>query len=718
MASKSTAPVAMTARIDLVVDDAKTKREMQRAGTTIKQQLDGIEGDMAGKVNKSIAEKTQRISAGIKDSADKLNAVLDLGLKAGLGAGAASIAAFLRSNSAEALRFKSRLSEVETALSGVGRKLATQVKFGDKSLYEWAEKLTSYLNNISTDQLQKAANIIKGIAITVASLKTISLGADLLQSGANAAIIRRELFGASVGGAAQGAAARVGTGFLGNVGTGFLGTAGGVAAGTAGVSGARGLSAAFGVAVDAARRSEARESLATVASLVQDNKRDLQRSLNAARDSVALGLLGKPVAAKAADVRSLKFMASANASMKTAAATAAEAGVIPPRIPVAAAAAATSGIPVAAVAAAGVATAVAVLEGMRRLAPTKLGRMLGMGALTNEQGGRASIGEISSAVSAAPVSFAKDYAKTLGGGVLATIPVVGPLLTMGLGKYRESQGEKAAIEASRESAKNHITKADPNLALYKSNIAAQQALRAGQTDFALQDAGATEDVDFAKLSKRVPFLTKMKKAALDSAEAFKKLRDDTRLGTAAYANYDSIYTEAITRAIQIELQLTAIKKQGNAEDDNFLDELDAEMEGTMRRQDAVKEIRANYKEAASNATTSYWERDEGFEKQRTGLKDALANVGGPGFGGLSLGVGVAQMPQLAAQRLQGAENDSKQLEIERNGILTQLNELTEARALAEDEREKNKERMRKARDKNIEKITGALAGEQTGSPAP
>ena len=81
------------------------------------------------------------------------------------------LAAFLRSSTSEANQFKARLAEVQTALGGVGQKLAMNVKFGDKSGYEWAKKLAEYLEGLDVSQLQKAADIVKNIAFTIAGLK-------------------------------------------------------------------------------------------------------------------------------------------------------------------------------------------------------------------------------------------------------------------------------------------------------------------------------------------------------------------------------------------------------------------------------------------------------------------------------------------------------------------------------------------------------------------
>ena len=198
------------ATLELTVDPAKTKQAIDGAAKTVKTRLQELErgtGAAAGNAaGQSIAKSVEQASGKIKEATGQISEILAKGLKLGLGAGGTAIAAFLKSNTAEALTFKSRLSELQTALGGVGQKLAFNVKFGGKSMYEWAEKLTQYLNRLDTSQLQKAADIVTKIAVAYGLIKSVSIGAGAVKAVSGLA----GLAGAGAAGQVAGAAGAAG----------------------------------------------------------------------------------------------------------------------------------------------------------------------------------------------------------------------------------------------------------------------------------------------------------------------------------------------------------------------------------------------------------------------------------------------------------------------------------------------------------------------------
>lgn len=289
MAANENSPVAMTARIDLTVSDAETKRSMDKASRTVKQSLDRIESQASQQVQSQLAQRTQKIANSLKTATQQISGILKTGLTVGVGAGTSAITAFLRSNTAEALRFKSRLADVQTALGGVGQKLAYNVKFGGKSMYEWAEKLTHFLNNLSTDQLQKAADIVKNIAITLAGLKAFSMGAGLVGSLAQVSVALNAGKAAGAGAQALGAGAQAASTVTG-AGAGTLSGAVGATAFKSAVLGTSTQGTAAAAAALAAAKGTTGEAAALAAYL---------RAIKGAQATTAMttaipGVLGSP----------------------------------------------------------------------------------------------------------------------------------------------------------------------------------------------------------------------------------------------------------------------------------------------------------------------------------------------------------------------------------------------------------------------------------------
>ena len=666
MADTSNTPTAMTAGIDLVIDKQKLQREINGAAHTVQQGLNKV-GNAAGKqASRAISQTVSEVAGKMKEASDKLSAVLQVPMKFGLAAGGSAIAAFLRSNTAEANQFKARLSEVQTALGGVGQKLAMNVKFGGRSAYEWAEKLAKYLNNLDTNQLQKAADIITKIAIAVAGMKGFSLGADLVKSGAEITRMMATLNAARGGGALL---------------TGF-GAAGGAALGAGAVGG--------GFASARSAKLAAASAKAAANALVIDQINAL------ATVSGAAPLI--PVAAAG--------VAGVSSKSTLAARTGFAYGKLGARGVGSAALTKVSGYSIESLNKAIGPAAVGLIKFNLALELATRGVKTGIASYKKEQGwlkeatgqGMFSLGggdKISTwkAVTTEGLHTDNWFDRMFRGS--------NPFVNETSYSAEETQAALAENARQRTAQRRGIQ----NSGLYRQQSRFGASMNDRMQMFGRIDARRETDATYTDLKKRIPELELMGSEADNLALRFKTLRDTFAVGTQSWVDNNNAFVDATTRATVALGAVADIEKLRIAEEKQRI--------GARKN---IAELRSDYAESADESLTRKNKALAGYTKQEAELKESFdrATKGGSS---ISLGLAANQLQAYQAQRIQGAQSKQDALAELNSDYLKTLAEIAEDRKDTEDEFYKDYAKRAKVLDDNIKKITESVTGSTTGTPA-
>lgn len=173
----------LTAKVELQIDSSKATQQAEKAAQKLQAQLEKNQQKTVTALNKSIESSTKRVVEKSLQTAEKIAPLLQRAFTVGTGLGASSIYAFLKSGSVESLKFSNSLDRVKVAWSKVGEKLATKIKFGDKTGAEWLEVLVDKLENIDTAQIEKVVGYIKAIGISMLAIRSLQIAKPVVEMG-------------------------------------------------------------------------------------------------------------------------------------------------------------------------------------------------------------------------------------------------------------------------------------------------------------------------------------------------------------------------------------------------------------------------------------------------------------------------------------------------------------------------------------------------------
>lgn len=720
MAVTSNTPTAMTAAVELVVDKQKLNREIAGASNSVSQGLRGLEQGASRQVSQAMTKTVSDITGKVKEMSDKISAVLNVPMKFGMSAGGGAIAAFLRSSTSEANQFKARLAEVQTALGGVGQKLVMNVKFGGQSGYEWAKKLAEYLEGLDVSQLQKAADIIKNIAFTIAGLKGISLGADLLKSGSQALQVLNSLRGASAAaGAAQGLSGLATAGLLGG------GAGGAVLASRAkGITGLPGPDFSISLSDTSGKAREALLKSHKATQLIFDSIDKVilsgDKPLNEAQRKISINKMHNDPGVVGASEEYLAQSAKWDKYSRVYGFEKARAGQsFSWRL---GSGYAESGIK-------GIGTELA--KGGAQLAKSWKTLALGVGKFAAGAAIFAAASKFAEyGIKKGVQSFQREQSWlkkatgqgmfSLGGGdEISTWRAVREnglytdnwfdRLMGGKDPHRGMETNYSAEETKAALAENARLRAEQkketaNAGLYRKGTAFGRYLSETNIDFAKEDAARTTDLDYKTASKRTDAYTYIKKEAEELAAQFKALRDGVTYGTAAYDTYNKSYVDNIQQAIAAIAELARIEKLGT-------DEKNRRIEADK----ALARLRADYTEDDNDRNDARVDARAQMNKQVLDLKERLEELK-KGRPSMSLGIGAAQMPEFRAYQMKDVMDAKDEYAKATAETLERLEELELERRKRQGEWDKAEERRKKALDESIQRIEEAVTGKTAGSP--
>lgn len=127
--------------------------------------------------------ETVRLLRDTSKLSGQLRTLLAIPFAAGVGAVKSSIGEALKRDTASAVLMRYELAKVKSSWGDVGEKLLKS-KIGGRQLWEWAEKISVYLNTLDTTKVEKIANLLIKVGAAMVALSafkwTSTVAANLL----------------------------------------------------------------------------------------------------------------------------------------------------------------------------------------------------------------------------------------------------------------------------------------------------------------------------------------------------------------------------------------------------------------------------------------------------------------------------------------------------------------------------------------------------------
>lgn len=668
---------AMQARLELTLDPKQVQSELNRSANVIQQRLKQVERGAGAATTAAAARTVAQVASASAQLSQRLTQILGSGLKAGFAGAGSGIAAFLKSNTASALAFKSQLTELQTALAGVGEKLLYNVRVGGRSGYEWVDTLSQKLKTLDTSQLQRIVDLGKAAVAAWAGLKILTGGAQGLQSLATLTASIAGIRGAGAGAAALG----VGATALG-AGVGAGAALGGGAALGSGVVAAKAALTAKEAAVASATAAAAKAAADKLSS-----RGPLGKKLADAVEAVKAGRVGPgATAARLQAGLDAPYRVPGNAAaLEDLAVTRANTGAIIAR---AAKALRSAG------SLAGLGTTAASISYNysnrdRMLEPAQLWPWARQG--------------LANAITGARERGVVTTARAAGSWLLSPVNQLGSLFRFAGSQYRDMLMPEAPTDTvypRRDSGDSGRTRRQ----LYAKAL--EQHLEASTFAgvFAREDAAQTKDPTYDKLKQRVPVLRQIAVEADALAASFKKLRDQQSLGTAAWDNYAKAYDEANARATQALQGINVIER--------------VRVQELEQRQTAAKsiaELNRGY-----DADKAGDERDRGLRRRdyRERAQDLYKSFKASQYTApsLGLGVGIDQMPAYLSQTLRDGQERQRELDQGQKQYTDDLKRMARDR-MEQEQRWREDDKLRADElMRAITEIKDSVTSQTSGSP--
>lgn len=180
------------ASVQLSVDTASVDKSIKQASDKLKTSLDKSANTLSKGMSKQLGADIQRLGGQLKQAGEKLSRILEKGMKTGLGLGLSAFYSFLKSGTPEAVRFADSIDKIKVAWARVGQALATKIKIGGNTGQQWIDIFVEKLENINTNQIEKALGYFKDMAFAWGSIKALTFGGSMVGMAKNIKDIIKE----------------------------------------------------------------------------------------------------------------------------------------------------------------------------------------------------------------------------------------------------------------------------------------------------------------------------------------------------------------------------------------------------------------------------------------------------------------------------------------------------------------------------------------------
>jgi hypothetical protein len=187
-----------TAYVTLKIDSTALNSQLNNLSTKIKNSVD--------QSSRQYQTSLRNLSSGINKAVIPIKTAFNAIALPALGIAAKAIHSLLKTNSAAAVEFRSKLANLNMSFIGLGEKILKVSIFG-KTFGQWIDMAARSINNISIDRLSKVLNTLAAIKLSLLAIQGITITLKGLEGISKLSQVARPAIGAATGNIIGGASA-------------------------------------------------------------------------------------------------------------------------------------------------------------------------------------------------------------------------------------------------------------------------------------------------------------------------------------------------------------------------------------------------------------------------------------------------------------------------------------------------------------------------------